>query len=227
MSTLNKKKAESSPKQEALEVVIAEMERSLAVLEQNHRQAVSNLATLRECVDTDDLTRLLRRGAFMRKLHNLLLSSAEEGKEVTLMMVDVDHFKGVNDFHGHQTGDVVLEQISDLIKRYLRPGDIAGRYGGEEIIVAVQASEAEAAVVAERIRKAVESHTMVSKSAIEFTVTLSVGVASTPGFGFEAEALIASADAALYRAKGTGRNRVVRAVEPTNTTVILACESAA
>src|SRR5206468_883031 len=102
----------------------------------------------RQCVDTDDLTRLLRRGAFMRKLRSLLETSAAEGREVHLMMIDVDHFKRVNDGHGHQTGDVVLERVSELIRGYLRPEDLAGRYGGEEIIVAIQAQSEVATAIA-------------------------------------------------------------------------------
>jgi diguanylate cyclase (GGDEF)-like protein len=198
-------------KQEAIEVVISELERSLMVLETNYQSAVSNLNTLRKCVETDDLTQLLRRGAFMRKLHNLLNTSKAEGREVHLMMIDVDHFKKVNDSYGHQTGDVVLEKVSELIKQYMRPQDLAGRYGGEEIIVAIQADAKVACAVAENIRIAIEKHTMVSVEAVEFNITLSVGVASTQKLGFEANVLIGKADAALYRAKHGGRNMVVSA----------------
>ena len=206
MNTLTKV---GSPKQEALEVVIAELEKSLMVLEANYQKAVSNLGLLRKCVDTDDLTRLLRRGAFMVKLHNLVQKSAAEGREVHVMMIDVDHFKNVNDTHGHQTGDVVLQQISELVSRFMRPEDLAGRYGGEEIIVAMQGGAVEAQAVAERIRSVVESHCMVSRAKVEFQVTLSVGVASSHEFGFEADSLIGSADAALYRAKRAGRNCII------------------
>lgn len=207
-----------SAKQEALDIVIAELERSLVVMEANYQKAVSNLNSLRECVDTDDLTRLLRRGAFMKKLLNLLDSSRADGVEVHLMMIDVDHFKRVNDGFGHQTGDVVLERVSELVRKYIRSSDLAGRYGGEEIIVAVQATEAEALEVAERIRSSVEKSRMVSQSPeqaeAEFNVTLSVGIASTHEFGFEADILIGQADNALYRAKGTGRNQVIKARTP-------------
>ena len=203
-----------SPRQEALEIVIVELERSLAVLNENYQNAVSNLHQLRQCVDTDDLTRLLRRGAFMRKLHNLLQTSKADGREVHLMMIDVDHFKKVNDGYGHQTGDIVLERVSELIRGFMRPEDLAGRYGGEEIIVAIEAGEDRAKEIAENIRRAVESNRMQSKNdQAEFTVTLSVGVASTTLFGFDADALINKADSALYRAKKTGRNKVVQAPE--------------
>ena len=210
-----------------LDVVIAELERNLAVLEANYQRAVSNLNTLRQCVDTDDLTKLLRRGAFMKKLSNLLDTSRKEGREVHVMMIDVDHFKKVNDTYGHQTGDVVLESVSELIRRYLRPGDLAGRYGGEEIIVALEAGRVQAMQIAENIRAALEHHTMVSVSAAEqkFNVTLSVGVASSHEFGFEADVLIGHADEALYRAKHNGRNQVVAATAAQ--TILLSLESAA
>lgn len=200
-----------TPKQDALEIVIAELERNLSVLESNYRQAVSNLNTLRQCVDTDDLTRLLRRGAFMQKLQSLLVSSKSSGVDVQLMMIDVDHFKRVNDTYGHQTGDVVLQQISDLIKRYMRPTDLAGRFGGEEIIVAVQGSVEEAMEIAESIRQAIEREKMKSTANVEFNVTLSMGLASAQKLQFEADRLIGEADAALYRAKNSGRNRVLQA----------------
>lgn len=188
-----------------MDVVVAELERSLAETQAKYKLLLS-------IVDTDELTRLLRRGAFMRRLRNLLQTSAAEGKEVNVMMIDVDHFKHVNDRYGHQTGDVVLERVSQLISQYVRPQDLAGRYGGEEIIVAMEGSRAEAAKIAENIRAAVEAHTMKTvDSTAEFNVTLSVGVASTHQFKHEADVLIGHADEALYRAKNTGRNRVVEA----------------
>lgn len=209
MNTLKLNATVVSPKQDAVEIVIAELERNLAVLESNYRMAVSNLNSLRECVDTDDLTRLLRRGAFMKKLHNLLTIAEAEGREVQVLMIDLDHFKRVNDTYGHQTGDVVLERVSELIRGYLRSDDLAGRYGGEEIIVAFEGSKMLAKGVAENIRKAVESHTMKSSTKAEFQVTLSMGVASTQKCKYEADSLISKADAALYTAKNTGRNKVV------------------
>lgn len=209
-----------------MDVVIAELERNLSVLESNYRQAVSNLSSLRQCVETDDLTRLLRRGAFMKKFQDLLSSSKAEGKDVQLLMVDVDHFKRVNDTHGHQTGDVVLQRISDLIKQYMRPQDLAGRYGGEEIIVAVQCSVGEVVDIAENIRRAIEHESMKSVADVEFNVTLSMGIASAQEFKFEADSLIGHADAALYRAKNTGRNKVVLAECSIQPAVVTTLEAA-
>ena len=124
------------------------------------------------------------------------------------MMIDVDKFKSVNDRFGHQTGDIVLERVSGLIKKYLRPEDLAGRYGGEEIIVAIQSEFATAIEIAERIRAAVAEYKMRSPDHKEFNVTLSIGIASSGAFDFDAQRLIGRADAAMYQAKNEGRDRV-------------------
>lgn len=212
MNTQNEKAG--SPRQEALEAVIAELERSLTTLESNYRHAVSTLQVLRKSVETDDLTRLLRRGAFMEKLRTLMNSALTSSQPICIMMIDVDHFKKVNDSYGHQTGDIVLERVSELIRQYMRPCDLAGRFGGEEVIVAVQGDLALARELADRIRCAVEAHTMTCSSRseeVEFTVTLSIGVASSSDFGLNGDRLIGAADEALYEAKRTGRNKVINA----------------
>lgn len=209
MNSLNVK---SNSKQEALEVVINELERNLETLQANYMQAVSNLNYLKECVgecvEKDDLTKLTRRGAFMSKFYNLLRDSKLDNREICVFMIDIDYFKKVNDTHGHQTGDIVLEQVARLVQKYLRPQDLAGRYGGEEIIVAVQAGVAQAYEIAERIRKAVEDHQMKSVDGSLFQVTLSMGIASSQDFEYEADVLIDRADKALYFAKHSGRNQI-------------------
>ncbi len=210
-----KTQLQNQASREALEIVVAELERSLESLQANYQRAVSNLSELQKRVETDDLTRLMRRGAFMEKLLNLLNISKSENREVHLMMIDIDFFKRINDGFGHQTGDVVLERVSELIRSYMRPQDLAGRFGGEEIIVALQMGARDAHMIAEGIRKAVENHRMISASDSKavFQVTLSVGIASTQEFGYEADVLIGYADEAVYRAKQTGRNKVCAAVE--------------
>ncbi|MBI2605920.1 MAG: GGDEF domain-containing protein [Deltaproteobacteria bacterium] len=196
-----------------LDVVVSELERTLEAMEKNYRKAVTNLGLLRARAETDDLTRLLRRGSFLNKVEKLLDESKAETREVSILMIDLDHFKTINDRFGHQTGDNVLERISAMIREYLRPGDLAGRYGGEEIIVALQASAEEAIMIAERIREAVSACRMQSAEAAtrELSVTMSVGIASTSRTGFRIKALIGEADRALYRAKKEGRDRVLAA----------------
>lgn len=210
---VNNKVDITNDKNDELEVVISELERSLEVMEKNYRKAVTNLSLLRERVETDDLTHLLRRKAFLHKLQSLMDESKTGGQEVHLMMIDLDHFKNVNDTYGHQTGDDVLTRVSNLIRNYLRPMDIAGRFGGEEIIVAVQATYTEAVELAEGIRNAVASHRMTSvTNEKEFNITLSIGITSATRCEFNAQNMIADADAALYRAKHEGRDRVVVAL---------------
>ncbi len=191
-----------------LEVVITELQKSLTMMEANYQKAVSNLNLLRDQVEKDDLTRLLRKNSFLQRLHKLLMESYIEGKEVHVVMIDLDHFKKVNDTYGHQTGDVVLERVSELIRAYLRPSDIAGRFGGEEIIVAMQSTYAEAVGVAENIRQAVRENRMksVGHENDHFHVTLSIGIASSHRFGFDGRTLIERADEALYTSKAQGRD---------------------
>ena len=191
-----------------MEVVISELQKTLLVMEANYQKAVSNLNLLKDKVEKDDLTSLLRRNSFLKRMHKLLMESYIDGKEVHVVMIDLDHFKRINDKYGHQTGDVVLERVSELIRAYLRPQDIAGRYGGEEIIVAMQTNYAEAVGIAEKIRQAVRENRMKSAghSDQNFNVTLSVGIASSYRFGFDGRALIQKADEALYISKAAGRD---------------------
>jgi diguanylate cyclase (GGDEF)-like protein len=126
-------------------------------------------------------------------------------------MLDVDHFKDVNDTHGHQAGDEILSEFKTAFNAALRETDTAYRFGGEEFCVLLRETDAEAAViVAERIRSGI---------AVRFAgnfgsamVTASLGVAAIPGDAVDAKTLIAAADQALYTAKASGRNRVARAV---------------
>ena len=191
-----------------LEAVIAELENNLATLQLSFKTATANLNVLRQCVETDDLTRLLRRGAFMQKLHNLLAQAKEKKTEVQLVMVDIDHFKKVNDTHGHQAGDAVLARVSSLIQNYMGAADLAGRYGGEELILAISGDAKTARILAEKIREAIATHAVELQKSSAVRVTVSMGMASTKSFGFDATELVHYADLALYRAKRTGRNRV-------------------
>jgi diguanylate cyclase (GGDEF)-like protein len=122
-------------------------------------------------------------------------------------MVDIDHFKRVNDTHGHPAGDTVIKELADVATRTLRPSDILARYGGEEFVVSLPDTDQEQAlVVAERLRKAVEATAVVSEAgAIRFTVSIGVAICThrTP-----LKDAIERADKALFAAKRNGRNRV-------------------
>lgn len=159
---------------------------------------------------TDELTGLFNRRYMMSHLENVLRRSVGSGRPVSLMMIDLDHFKGINDSLGHQAGDKVLAEIARRIAQSVRGVDLSARYGGEEFIVVMPDTDpAGAAIVSERVRHAI-SDVPIQVDAKPLSMTVSIGVASgEPASG--AEALIRRADTALYDAKNTGRNRVIAA----------------
>ena len=131
-----------------------------------------------------------------------------------MLLVDLDRFKAVNDRHGHVTGDAVLAGVSDALGVAVRPGDLVGRFGGEEFVVALlNADAATAAAVGERVRLRIAGicHRAAGDQEREVRVTASVGIAVLGADGFDLDQLVASADAAMYQAKAAGGNRVVAA----------------
>ena len=123
-------------------------------------------------------------------------------------MMDLDHFKSVNDTHGHLMGSHVLAEVGRLIRDSIRTVDVSARYGGEEFVSYLpEAFLAGAHQVAERVRRAIESHSF-SLDGRTIRVTISIGIALFPEHGREINTLVARADKALYRAKESGRNRV-------------------
>ncbi len=163
--------------------------------------------SLSELARTDALTGLPNRRAFEEGLAAALLRSERYGHPATLLMMDVDHFKRVNDSHGHPTGDVVLRQLGRLIRELAREVDVPGRLGGEEFALLLEHTSPEAGlVVAERIRNAL-SRIPFEGAEGSFRVTLSLGLAGCPQHAREASALLRIADEALYEAKSQGRDR--------------------
>lgn len=160
---------------------------------------------------TDSLTGLFNRRAFDLHLEQGIEEARRKRQPLAAIMIDIDHFKRINDEHGHLAGDQVLQKVSALVRGMLRHADLACRWGGEELFVLLKDSDAAAALtVAEKIRTAVE-HTHFGYQTPPLTVTVSVGVAIYPEntpVEDNASMLIARADAALYRAKQQGRNRV-------------------
>jgi diguanylate cyclase (GGDEF)-like protein len=154
----------------------------------------------------DDRLPLLRRGAFDRDLVERVEEARRESQDLSLVMMDIDHFKKINDSCGHPVGDEVLVEVACLVVERLAHKGRAYRYGGEEISLLVPTYSAEEAVgLAERIRKDLEGRTLSSR---DLHVTASFGVASLPDQAPDAKALLERADASLYRAKQGGRNRV-------------------
>jgi diguanylate cyclase (GGDEF)-like protein len=166
---------------------------------------------LKVLTETDALTGLKNRRAFMRLLAAESGRARRTKRPVGLLIIDVDHFKSINDQHGHPTGDRVLAEVANRLSEEARGYDTIARIGGEEFAVLLpEVSEDNAVIVAERLRGAVEATR--SAGELELGVTISIGLAMGPIDGDEVgEALFQLADTALYEAKGAGRNRVAKA----------------
>jgi len=165
---------------------------------------------------TDGLTGLLNHRQFEILLNNELKSSQRHSFPVGLIIMDLDHFKRVNDTYGHLTGDQVLRETADLLRGQTRESDVVARYGGEEFAMILSHTNlSHSSAMAERVRQALESHLFCAQEGRNLRVTVSLGVACFPAKGVQgAEDLIAAADTALYDAKRSGRNRVVTAQQP-------------
>ena len=164
---------------------------------------------------TDGLTGLANRRGFDAALEKEVARAKRYKRSFALLMADVDHFKGVNDEYGHAAGDQVLRETAHSIFEWLRRSDTGARYGGEEFAVVLLDNDAEDAhTVAERWRGIVEGTTHELPDGRRCSVTVSVGIAVWSAGYDSAEAMLEAADAALYRAKGEGRNRVVVADPP-------------
>lgn len=169
---------------------------------------------LREQSTHDALTGLFNRHFLDESFERELLLAERTGHPVSVIMVDLDHFKAVNDRHGHLAGDEVLRVFGKLMKHNSRASDIVCRYGGEEFLLVLPGmTEGGAVERAEQLRRAMAS-TPVSHDGSQFTVTASFGVAAFPFHGRTTDELIAAADGALYSAKAEGRNRVNLCVGP-------------
>ena len=160
---------------------------------------------------TDALTGLPNR----RETHERMVAAAStgrrQGQPTSVLMIDIDHFKSINDAHGHQGGDIVLRAVAALLEAACRAEDSAGRWGGEEFVVIAPLTGSEgAAQLAERIRRDIGEARLRPGEGPPITVTVSVGVATGDG---DVESLLAEADAALYAAKRAGRNRVITAAD--------------
>jgi two-component system cell cycle response regulator len=167
----------------------------------------SDLGTALEMALTDPLTGLYNQRYLRRHLSSLIDSG--QGRQLAVLMVDVDHFKSVNDRYGHASGDRALRLIADSLRVNTRVFDSVARYGGEEFVVVMPGTgPEEAAAAAERLRIAVQEIEFIAATDILTALTVSVGVACTQVNTDSPEVLLQAADAALYDAKRNGRNRV-------------------
>jgi len=157
----------------------------------------------------DGLTKAFNKKYFTDRLESELTFALRHDSPLVLVMFDIDHFKKVNDTHGHQAGDLVLSEISTLLSGALRAEDVFARYGGEEFAVICRGTDlTQASIVGERMRKAVEKHRFVHEGT-PIPITISVGIAGLPDPAVkDATDLVARADKALYQSKHGGRNRV-------------------
>jgi diguanylate cyclase (GGDEF)-like protein len=157
----------------------------------------------------DGLTKAFNKKYFTDRLESEFTFAVRHVAPLTLVLFDIDHFKKVNDTHGHQAGDYVLSEISTLLQGALRAEDVFARYGGEEFAVICRGSDVtQGQIVAERMRKAVEANKFVFEGT-HIPITISVGVAGLPDPGVkDAAELVSVADQSLYKSKHGGRNRV-------------------
>ncbi len=165
---------------------------------------------------TDALTGLYNRHYLNAHLGNMVRYATKNGKNLALMIMDMDHFKQVNDTYGHDAGDMVLKQLAEIITRAARSTDLAARFGGEEFVVLMPETDPAAALgAANRMREIVESTDFViSKDGRTIKRTISIGVANLLETGDSADGILKRADEALYIAKNNGRNNVKVAAKP-------------
>ena len=168
---------------------------------------------LSEAAQHDSLTGVYTRGFAVEMMKHALVRAGSEDRPLGVLMIDLDHFKWVNDAHGHARGDLVLRHTVRAVQSTLRADDIVGRFGGEEFVVLLPGADlAKAMGAAERCRAAVEK--MRIRSAPHIRVTASVGVAAFPDHGADLDTLLRASDQAMYVAKANGRNRIEPASEP-------------
>ncbi len=157
----------------------------------------------------DQLTGVHNRQAVLAELEKEIDRAARYGHQLSVVMVDIDHFKRLNDSHGHAAGDRMLREIADVLRTNLRTVDVVGRYGGEEFLIVLPETDVDAAAsLAEKLRRLVGRHEVVMTDGYTSTATLSAGVAGGFGSHLNLEGLVRDADNAMYSAKALGRDQV-------------------
>lgn len=163
---------------------------------------------------TDDKTRLYNNRYLMHRLDYEVKHLTRYGGHFSLMMIDIDHFKKLNDTYGHLSGDLAIQKVADLMRSACRTTDILARFGGEEFIAILTDTNLEnALIVAERLREKIRDTLFYTDMGKEIHITASIGLCACPRHGNDPQELLKSADDALYKAKGQGRDQVCIANE--------------
>jgi diguanylate cyclase (GGDEF)-like protein len=179
---------------------------------ENERQRAALEEELRRLARFDELTGLCNRRYLFDRLTQEMLRARRYGSPLSILLVDLDHFKRINDTYGHLMGDTVLATVASVIRDTIRATDIPGRYGGEEIcIVLTETKSAGAQLVAERLRRRIATEQFPAAAGGMFHVTCSIGLVEYRDNIKDLVAFLELADRALYQAKALGRNRVVAA----------------
>ncbi len=204
-------------KQPALKALTEAQERTIRTLSEHLSLAVANL-NLRESLRIqsirDPLTGLFNRRYMEESLERELRRALRKEAFLSVLMVDIDHFKRFNDSWGHEAGDAVLRELARLLQSQLRAEDIACRYGGDELLLVLPEADVEAAQkFAERLQTAVRATQIQHYGRVLEGLTLSIGIACYPQHATDVETLVRAADTALYKAKESGRNQFVTAEE--------------
>lgn len=188
---------------------VREDQRRQAALEREKTELLRESSAMRYQAEHDGLTGLWNHRVIVEQLREEMNRAHRNQTPLSVVLIDVDHFKKINDSFGHPAGDLVLQELSGIFTHSLRPYDSVGRYGGEEFLLILPGCEMETAVArAEQLRESVDS-ARIRDGETALQVTASFGVASALPSHHEAEAVIRAVDAALYRAKSSGRNCVV------------------
>lgn len=200
---------------EGIRHLLSHLHGEVTALEESYSQVLLVLRKLEGACNIDDLTGLMRRRSFFQKWEALLRECQSLNEGCGMLLIDIDHFKRINDTHGHPTGDEVIKRVASLLKQFESSDCFVGRYGGEEFAIAIRGSDAELLGTAELIRRGAEKlHGPVMdengkpSETVQWKCTLSVGMASAHKEGYDAPRLLEAADKALYEAKNRGRNQV-------------------
>jgi diguanylate cyclase (GGDEF)-like protein len=168
----------------------------------------SNQEQLERLANNDSLTGLLNRRAILNKLDEHIANTRRYKDNLSVLMLDIDHFKRINDKYGHMTGDDVLERVASLLQKRTRDTDTAGRYGGEEFLIILSKTDLPSAlIIAERIRRSIKATKIKAPTGDVFVITISQGLEIYQP-GDDIHSLISRVDSLLYQAKRNGRDRI-------------------